>query len=241
MSSLMSTKILAGTGLIVGSTLVFTAAPAQALTIQTHLNTPLSNVAGAQTITFDDVPLGNLVNGYTHSSGISYQGVGGEVAINNTYPFPADGGYNTFNNPILRSGYQNRESLEIDLGRDSEYFGFYFAYIDNFNNIDIYDGDNLLQSLTGGDIKAIHGAPVSLLDDALFVDIFADAGESFDRVIFQSDRRGFESDNHAYLPTSHDHDIVPTPTAVLPLLSGLFASAKRRRKHRIAEDLNNIN
>ena len=61
---------------------------------------------------------------------------------------------------------------------------------------------------------------------ARFVNIFAEEGENFDKIVFQSNSPAFESDNHAYRLA----EPVPTPAAVLPILSGLFASAKRRKQ-----------
>jgi hypothetical protein len=203
--------------------------PAQALRITVQENTPFSTVDGAKTITFEDAVLGSLGgSSYDHESGVSYQGIGGDIVENRTSkyaPLPNQGAYNNQNNKYLTVGsFGNKKTdiLTIDFGVDSDYFGFYFGSIDTYNNIKFFDGDTLIADLSGADIRANANGDQSKTG-ARFVNFFAENGERFDRIEFQSDGVAFETDNHAYRD-------VPTPAAVLPILSGLFMSAKRRKQ-----------
>lgn len=226
-------KTLSTVGALASIAVITNANPAQALIITTQENTPFSTVDGAKTITFDDASLGNLGGtSYDHESGVSYSGVGGDIVKNSVggryAALPTQGEYNKQNNPYLTVGsYGNSEQdiLTIDFGVDSDYFGFYFGSIDTYNNIKFFNGDELVVALTGADIRANANGDQGT-SGARFVNFFAEAGENFDRIEFQSNGRAFETDNHAY----RQAEAVPTPAAVLPILSGLFMSAKRRKK-----------
>lgn len=231
---MMTQKNLLGLSFIAGATVVLSAGSAQALIITAQTDTPFSTVAGAQTITFDNVALGSLGNGgYSDPSGVSYSGIGGDIVQNNGYGYaapPSQLGYDSQDNPYLTVGSSNRSDLVIDFGVDSDYFGFYFGSIDTYNNLQFFNNDELIASLTGADIRAQANGDRSV-NGARFVNIFAEEGENFDKIVFQSDARAFETDNHAYRVA----DPVPTPAAVLPVLSGLFASAKRRKQRNTDE------
>ncbi|NJN74274.1 MAG: PTPA-CTERM sorting domain-containing protein [Limnothrix sp. RL_2_0] len=226
-------KTLSSVGVLASIAVITNANPAQALLITVQENTPFSTVDGAKTITFDDAALGSLGGtSYDHESGVSYSGVGGNIVKNSVggryAALPTQGDYNKQDNPYLTVGsYGNKKTdiLTINFGVDSDYFGFYFGSIDNYNNIKFFNGDELVVALTGSDIKANANGNQSI-SGARFVNFFAEAGENFDRIEFQSDGIAFETDNHAY----RQAEPVPTPAAVLPILSGLFMSAKRRKK-----------
>ncbi|WP_225901250.1 PTPA-CTERM sorting domain-containing protein [[Leptolyngbya] sp. PCC 7376] len=225
---------------------VIAASPAQALVITTQANTPFSTVEGAQTITFDDATLrasglGNQRGGvdYTHESGVSYTGIGGDIVQGNKggrYAAPpSQGDYDNTNNPYLTVGsFGNTASdiVSIDLDVESDYFGFYFGSIDTHNNISFFDGDQLIKSISGKAIRDAANGDQGVTG-ARFVNIFAEEGENFNRIEFQSDGIAFETDNHAYRVANPE--AVPTPAAVLPILSGLFAAAKRRKQDDAAE------
>lgn len=224
----MTQKNLLELALVAGTAALMSAGSAQALIITAQTNTPVSTVAGAQTITFDDAPLGSLGNTtYTHSSGVSYSGIGGDIVQNNGYgyaPLPDQPGYIQQDNHFLTVGSYNTSDLVIDFDVDSDYFGFYFGSIDTYNNLQFFNDGKLIAALTGSDIRAQANGDTSTTGSR-FVNIFAEEGENFDQVVFQSNARAFETDNHAYRLAN-----VPTPAAVLPILSGLFASAKRHKK-----------
>ncbi|AFY39533.1 hypothetical protein Lepto7376_3309 [[Leptolyngbya] sp. PCC 7376] len=237
-------KMLAGIGLIAASMIALMAVPAQALVITAQENTPFSTVERAQTITFDDAPLRDLSlrtqrGGveYIDKSGISYTGIGGDIVQGHgggRYAAPpSQGDYNNTNNPYLSVGSFGNESSDIvtiNLDVESDYFGFYFGSIDNHNNLYFYNGETLITSLTGEDILTLANGAHNI-NNALFLNIFAEEGENFDRVVFQSNNIAFETDNHAYRIS----EPVPTPAAILPILSGLCAAAKRRNQAKITE------
>lgn len=225
-------------GLVAGTTVCLSANPAQALRITVQENTPFSTVEGAQTITFDDAGLGNLATGYTHSSGVTYKGIGGDIVRNSVggrYAAPpSQGAYNNANNPYLTVGSYNTRELVIDFGVESDYFGFYFGSIDDYNNISFWNNDEVIVSLTGSDIRRGADGNQSV-SGARFVNIFAEEGENFNRIVFQSNNRAFETDNHAYRIAA-PAEAVPTPAAVLPILGGIFAAAKRQKRDGTTEE-----
>ncbi|OKH18501.1 hypothetical protein NIES208_05975 [[Limnothrix rosea] IAM M-220] len=224
-------------GLVASSAIALSAGSAQALSITAQANTPFSTVEGARTITFDNAVIGSLDGaGYTHESGVSYRGIGGNIvtdSVGGKYAAPpSQGDYDNANNPYLTVGSYNTQELVIDFGVESDYFGFYFGSIDDYNNLFFYNGDELIASLTGKDIRENANGDQSV-NGARFVNIFAEEGENFDKIIFQSNKKAFETDNHAYRLANPE--AVPTPAAVLPILSGLFAVAKRRKQDDTAE------
>ncbi len=122
--------------------------------------------------------------------------------------------------------------VKIALGGASDYFGFYFGSIDTYNHIGFFNDGELVKAISGVDIRAAANGDQGA-SGARYVDIFAEADQLFDTVVFKSNGIAFETDNHAYRLA--DPEAVPTPAAVLPILSGLFAVAKRRKQDDSAE------
>lgn len=123
----------------------------------------------------------------------------------------------------------------IDLSETpTDYYGFRWASVDWYNTVSFYDGEILLLSLTGSKIRESNGDKGSS-----FLHVYADAGQSITRVVLESSKNSFESDNHAvrfmaqslapYAPIAS----VPEPSTYALLLAGLglvgFAARRSRR------------
>lgn len=96
--------------------------------------------------------------------------------------------------------------------------------------MDVYSGGNLLKTFSGADVP---GAPAngeqSGSANNVYVNLLAEKGETFDKVVLRSTGLAFETDNHSYRLAS-----VPEPTATLGLLAFGVMSAgsfvKRKSK-----------
>ena len=125
--------------------------------------------------------------------------------------------------------------LTVDLSASAaDYYGFRWGSIDFYNTVSFYDGDTLLLSLTGTQVKdASPGLTAG------YFNVYAGTGESITRVVLESSRSSLESDNHAvrfmaqslapYAPIAS----VPEPSTYALLLAGLglvgFAARRSRR------------
>ncbi|WNZ27289.1 PTPA-CTERM sorting domain-containing protein [Leptolyngbya sp. NK1-12] len=178
-----------------------------------------TTVAGATTLTFSDVatPSASPIN-YTKGLA-SYSGNGRFVAgsIGGRYAEPPN------NQPayLTLGAGQEPGPVRIDFSTALNYFGLYWGSIDSFNSISFFSQGKLLKTIVGSDIRNPANGNQQLTG-ARFVDFFADAGKSFDRIDLISSSAAFESDNHAYRA-------VPTP-ALLPGLIAMGAAALRKRK-----------
>ncbi|MCC5609130.1 hypothetical protein LC612_20670 [Nostoc sp. CHAB 5834] len=67
------------------------------------------------------------------------------------------------------------------------YFGFYAGSLDDYNYFDIYNGDQLLKSFSGANVPtAIANGSWTSSDANKFINIVADTGETFNRVVMRS-------------------------------------------------------
>jgi hypothetical protein len=131
---------------------------------------------------------------------------------------------------------------DLYLPKSLDYFGFYFGAMDYQNAIEVYDGANLLMTITrdsltplltntGGPFGLGHyGNPnqngVNTGEPYAFVNIFGTDGQTFDRIRFVNDGTGtgLETDSHTIRG-------VPEPSSfVLAALGGLAVLGVRLRK-----------
>ncbi|MEH1837483.1 MAG: PEP-CTERM sorting domain-containing protein [Nostoc sp.] len=209
---------LVGTAVVVMS-----ANPAGAVSLIKGGSTPVAgegqytNIQGATTINFN---LGTATdpNGfatYSATNGI----VKGSVDSQYATPFGDTSYYLT----VAPQGVKNSSGQNIagntgdetiTFAKSIDYFGLYWGSVDTYNYVDVYSGGKLLKTFSGADVP---GAPAngeqSGSANNVYVNLLADKGETFDKVVLRSTGLAFESDNHSYRLAS-----VPEPTATLGLL-----------------------
>jgi hypothetical protein len=203
------------------------AEPAHALSVSLGSGTT-SSVSGVTNITFDDgYPDSNPLNPYT--SGIAtYSGKGAIVQGSQTNRYLAPGsntGPAADQTPYLTFGStQEPGDVTIKFTQALDYFGLYWGSVDSYNSIQFFKGATQIGSdITGSAIATLLGKTgTGNFNVDTYVNFFAGANESFDKIVMKSGNAAFESDNHAYRA-------VPTP-ALLPGLIGLGVAAIRKRK-----------
>jgi len=189
----------------------------------------VSSVAGVTTVDFNTLPLST-------PAGISYTGLGansitsGSVSGQCAAP-PGD----TSN--YLCVGPNRNTPVTINLSGAfalSNYFGFYVGSVDDFNFIDFYNGDTLTIALTGTQIANRAGIPPTG-NQALgyYVNIYASAGEEFNKIVLRSTQNALETDNHAFgvertVPGSDSG--IPEPSTYLTLIPALGYLVYRRKR-----------
>lgn len=188
----------------------FAAAPAHAIGV-----TIGEGYLPGSTVTEDFSSGVDAVGTFSPSVGYAFADLAGEHIL----PFSVDTGRYAF----VTAGLS---PVALNLTGDMQYFGLLWGTVDSYNTISFYDGATLVASYTGSDIAAKAGV-VDTGSAVVYANFWADAGETFDRVVFESSQNSFEFDNVR---------VAPTP---LPAALGLFGSAiagmgalglRRRRK-----------
>jgi hypothetical protein len=199
------------------------AQPANAISL-TATSGQFTGVTGATTIDFEGAPDGSNLP-YTED-GISYTGAGGIRTGFTPGQFRAPLGDNT---QYLATLPGSRRTIEASSSQSLNYFGLYWGSVDPFNSISFFNGNTQVGPTFSraqvADAFAAAGfgrLPAGGLNGSTYVNFFANTGESFNRVVFNSRGTAFESDNHAFR-------VVPTP-ALLPGLIGMGLAALRKRK-----------
>jgi hypothetical protein len=130
-------------------------------------------------------------------------------------------------------------AISLDLAGPSTYFGFYFGAMDALNVIEVFDGADLVTTITRAVIEPLLGGNPAYFGNPntgqntgepyAYVNIVATSG-TFDRLVFTNPSgTGLESDNHSV-------QVVPEPSSLaiagLGLLSvgGVAARNRARRK-----------
>lgn len=228
---------------LVGTAVIFMGAnPANAVSLTRGGSTPIAgegqktNIQGAKTIDFNNgiAPSSGNVT-YSATNGIVQGNVGGQYAS----PFGNDSKYLTISPTGDKDNGQdfagNTGDVTIRFASALDYFGFYWGSVDTYNFVDVYSGGSLLRTFTGADVP---GAPANgqQSGDAnnVYVNLLADKGQSFDKVVMRSTGRAFETDNHSYRVAS-----VPEPSSVLSLVAfgALGAGSFIKRKSKKAQSL----
>ncbi|MEH1950128.1 MAG: PEP-CTERM sorting domain-containing protein [Nostoc sp.] len=203
---------------------VMSANPASAITLQVNSG-PFSSYADAKTVTFDD-GTANDPNGFVTYSNITSNIVQGSVSSQYASPYGDNTKFLTIA-PVGSNVAGDSGLVNIKFKESVNYFGFYAGSLDDYNFVDIYKGDQLLKTFSGADVPtAIANGSWTSSEANLFVNLVADTGESFDRVVMRSNGVAFETDNHAYRLAS-----VPEPSAMLGVLAigacGMMSVFKR--------------
>jgi len=118
--------------------------------------------------------------------------------------------------------------VTIAFANPLDYFGLYWGTPDAHNSIGFFNGDTLLQSFTG---QALFST-VASGTGAAYANFFAEAGESFNKVVLSDSSVAFESDNHAYKVAASES--VPEPvtslTAFASVVTGVLMKRQQQRK-----------
>ncbi|MEH2261682.1 Npun_F0296 family exosortase-dependent surface protein [Nostoc sp.] len=203
---------------------VMSANPASAITLQVNSG-PFSSYADAKTVTFDD-GTANDPNGFVTYSNITSNIVQGSVSSQYASPYGDNTKFLTIA-PVGSNVAGDSGLVNIKFKEAVNYFGFYAGSLDDYNFVDIYKGNQLLKTFSGLDVPtAIANGSWTSSEANLFVNLVADTGETFDRVVMRSNGIAFETDNHAYRLAS-----VPEPSAMLGVLAigacGMMSVFKR--------------
>ena len=213
--------------LIMGAA-VFTAisAPADAITL-TFGGTPVagqgqfSSVPGVTTIDFES---GAPTSGFAVYSA---PGPGPAVVSGNTITSALSSDDNTRYLAVSVLGdARGTNPVTIDFANPLDYFGLYWGTPSTNNTISFFNGDTLVQSFSG---DAVVGSVTP--SAAVYVNFFAEPGESFNKVVLSEISVAFESDNHAYKVASEP---VPEPltslTALASVVTGVLMKRQQQRK-----------
>ncbi len=175
---------------------------------------------------FGSVSVGDTV--YSGSQGsVSYQYVDGAL-----YNFPGPGHPSGSARPVGSTGnYYSVGSNGSQIGPGTatfntnlSYFGFLWSSPDVGNTIKFYNGSTHMGTFTGLNLPVNDGSQ----GFGTYINIFAGAGESFNRIEFSYTSNAFETDNHSFITA------VPEPESYVLLLAGLglMATIARRRQTR---------
>jgi hypothetical protein len=222
------TSIKKWSALIMGAA-VFTviSAPADAITL-TFGGTPVagqgqfSNVPGVTTIDFES---GAPTSGFAIYSA---PGPGPAVVSGNTVTSALSNDNNTRYLAVSILGDARGTSpVTIAFANPLDYFGLYWGTPIGNNTIAFFNGDTLLQSFTS---DAVASSITS--SSAVYVNFFAEPGESFNKVVLSDSGLAFESDNHAYKVAASES--VPEPvtslTAFASVVAGVLMKRQQQRK-----------
>ncbi|MEH1815149.1 MAG: PEP-CTERM sorting domain-containing protein [Nostoc sp.] len=211
---------------------VMSANPASAITLQVNSG-PFSSYADAKTVTFDD-GTANDPNGFVTYSNITSNIVQGSVSSQYASPYGDNTKFLTIA-PVGSNVAGDSGLVNIKFKEAVNYFGFYAGSLDSYNFVDIYKGDQKLKTFSGADVPtAIANGSWTSTEANMFINLVADTGETFDRVVMRSDGVAFETDNHAYRLAS-----VPEPSAMLGVLAigacGMMSVFKRSQHKAIVK------
>jgi len=221
----LTSIVLAGTAAVVAH-----AASASAFSISVGGNLVTgegfkSSVAGAQTIDFNS---GSPSNNMVTYSGITDNIVQGSKVNNYAAPAGDASKYLTIAN--VGAGIAGSTgSITLNFAKAMDYFGLYWGSVDTYNFVDFYSGNSLLKSFGGTDVSRTASGSWTGASDNVYVNFFADPGQSFDKIVLRSTGIAFESDNHAYREASA---AVPEPTTMagMALAGAGFAAARRQKQ-----------
>ena len=191
---------------------VMSANPASAVTMQVTSG-QFSTYADAKTVTFDDGTAKDP-NGFVTYSNITTNIVQGSKA--NEYASPS-GDTTKFLTiaPVSSNVAGNTGFVNINFKQAVNYFGFYAGSLDSYNYIDIFNGNEKLDTFSGASVpNATADGNQTSSKSNLFINLVANTGQTFDRVVMRSDNIAFETDNHAYRLAS-----VPESNAMLGVLA----------------------
>jgi hypothetical protein len=115
--------------------------------------------------------------------------------------------------------------VTIAFANPLDYFGLYWGTPNANNTISFFNGDTLLESFRG---DALYSVVPST--GAVYANFFAEAGESFNKVVLSEISVAFESDNHAYKVAESVPEPVTSLTAFASVVAGVLMKRQQQRK-----------
>ena len=125
------------------------------------------------------------------------------------------------------TGAFNGASVTLTLPGLERYLGLLWGSVDGYNTLSFYNGATLVGVVTGGDVTASPNGDQGV-NGTLYVNINADLGSAFDRVVATSSQYAFEFDNVAFNSTP-----IPEPAGLALLGAGLAGLGVIRRRRRV--------
>ncbi|QIR37384.1 PEP-CTERM sorting domain-containing protein [Tolypothrix sp. PCC 7910] len=193
-----------------------------------------TNVQGATTIDFNDgiVPTSGLVTFSGVTPGVAN---GTKITGSSIVKGSLSGVYGT---PLADTSNYLAVSVgndvTINFAQALDYFGFYWGSIDKYNSVKVYSKGktNPIATFTGANVPGTtaSGSQSSPVDN-IYVNLLADTGETFDKIVLSTTSPAFETDNYSYRVAK-----VPEPSSILGLLAfgALSAGSLVKRKSKIA-------
>jgi len=115
--------------------------------------------------------------------------------------------------------------VTIAFANPLDYFGLYWGTPSANNTISFFNGDTLLQSFRGDALYSIVPST-----GAAYANFFAEAGESFNKVVLSESSVAFESDNHAYKVAESVPEPLTSLTAFASVVTGVLMKRQQQRK-----------
>jgi hypothetical protein len=206
---------------------VFTAisAPAEAITL-TFGGTPVagqgqfSSVPGVTTIDFESgAPTSGLAIYSAPGPGpavVSGNGVSSLLSLDDNTKYLA---------VSILGDARGTTPVTIAFANPLDYFGLYWGTPSANNTISFFNGDTLLRSFSG---DALYSVVPST--GAVYANFFAEAGESFNKVVLSERSVAFESDNHAYKVAESVPEPLTSLTAFASVVTGVLMKRQQQRK-----------
>ncbi|MEA5516429.1 PEP-CTERM sorting domain-containing protein [Nodularia sp. UHCC 0506] len=187
--------------------------PAQAVNLIPSVGM-FSAYSNTNTITFDD-GTANDPNNFVTYSNISNNIVLGTVIGEYVSPTDNNTKYMTIS-PSNTNVAGNSGFVNLTFHQPIDYFGFYAGSLDDYNYLSVYKDNQLLKTFSGLDMKEAIVNSGLLPKTDHYMNIFAESGKNFNRIVMGSNNIAFETDNHAY--KIQETEKIPEASTTLGLL-----------------------